>query len=75
MVAVNVAGGMANMVCVEAASAVCTINVPIALGSRGGIGVGVINAGVHPMSRDRVVKQVSSFILGDAMVPLVNNVL
>jgi hypothetical protein len=31
------------------------------------MGVGVTKDGTHPMSSDRVVKQVSNFILGDTM--------
>ena len=71
-VAVEVAGGMAAIVCVDAAAAVCTINVPIAFGSSGGMGVGVIKVGTHPMIKDRVVKQINSFILDDAILPLVS---
>ena len=64
-------GGSIAMVCVEAASAVCIMNITTASGSRGGIGVGVINDGTHPSSQDRVIQQVSSFIFGDAIFPLV----
>ncbi len=70
MVGVKVEGGIATTVCVEAALAVCTINVPIALGSSGGMGVGVIKDGTHPMISDRVVRQINSFIFGDAIFPL-----
>ena len=69
-VGVNVAGGMAATVCVEAALAVWAMNVPIALGSSGGMGVGVTNPGTHPISRDRIVKHISNFIFGDAIFPL-----
>ncbi len=71
-VAVEVKGGNASIVWVEATSAVCTINVSMAFGSSGGIGVGVTKEGAHPTINDRAIKQVSSFILGDAMLPLVN---
>ncbi len=69
-VGVKGTGGSAATVCVAAASAVCTINVPIAFGSSGGIGVGPIKVGTHPIKRDRVMQQISSFVLDDVMFPL-----
>ena len=68
--AVEVGGGSAVIVWLDAASAVCTMNVPIALGSSGGMGVGVAKDGTHPIINDRIVKQVNSFVPVSAMFPL-----
>ena len=66
-VAIEVDAGITASVCAEAALAVCTINVPIALGSSGGMGVGVAREGTHPIINEKVIDQINSFILGAAM--------
>jgi len=54
---------MAASVSTEAASAVWTMNRLTALGSSGGMGVGVARDGMHPMINDKVMNQINSFIL------------
>lgn len=66
-VAVDVNTGTAAAVCVDAASAVCTIKVLIALGSSGAIGTGIATDGTHAMINAKVVNQNNSFFLGDCM--------
>lgn len=56
-VAVNVDGGIAATVCVDAALAVCAINRLIELGSLVEIGTGVGRAGAHARISERVMNQ------------------
>ena len=62
---VNV-GGIASCVCVDAASAVCTIYVLIAFGSSGATGVTM--DGTHARTRIKVVNQRNNFFPGDFIV-------
>lgn len=62
-VAVDVNTGIAAAVCMEAASAVCTINVLIALGSSGATGAGVAMDGTHAMISVKAVNQSKTFFL------------
>ena len=66
-VAVEVNIGTANAVCVDAASAVCTIKVLIALGSSGATGTGVAMDGTHAMIKAKVVNRSKVFFPGACM--------
>ncbi len=70
-VAVKVAvDGTAAAVCVDAAPAVCTIKVLIALGSSGAMGAGVAMDGTHAMINAKVANQSHIFFLGDRMLSI-----
>jgi hypothetical protein len=60
---------MAATVCTDAASAVCAINTLMVFGSSGGMGVGVAREGTHPMTSDKVVKQINSFSFVGGIFP------
>ena len=67
-VEVDVNTGITAAVCVDAASAVCTIKVLIALGSSGATGTGAATDGTHAMIKAKVVSQSKNFfLLGDCM--------
>jgi hypothetical protein len=63
--------GRAAIVCTEETSAVCATKVPIALGSRGGIGVGVIKDGAQETVRIKLSEKISNLILDNAMFSMV----
>ena len=69
-VSVEVGGGMAAIVCAEAASAVWPMNMLIAFESSGGTAVGVANDGTQPIIRVRMMKQIDNFIFGINIFPL-----
>jgi len=60
-VPVGVEVGRATKVCVDAALAVCTMNVLIAPGSRVGTGGGAEKLGTHAMTTARMVNQRRNF--------------
>ena len=62
MVAVSVAGGIAAIVCVEAASAVCAINKLIELGSVVGGETGVGRDGAQARISASVMNQSNNFL-------------
>ena len=59
-------GGIAAMVCVDAAPAVCTMNRLIALGSS--VGTGVTMAGAHARVIIRAMNQIKIFFPGSAII-------
>lgn len=61
-VGIGVNVGTAACVCRNAASAVCAITMLIALGSSGGIGVGVARTGTQPAIKVRAVKKINNLI-------------
>ncbi len=72
-VGVNVSvdvGGMAIKVCVDAALAVCTMNVLMAPGSSVGTGDGAEKAGTHAMTTARIVNQKKNFTVRFDMTSL-----
>jgi len=68
-VAVGVEVGMASAVRVDAALAVCTINVPIVFGSVVGT-AGAATAGTHAMTSTSAMNHIRYFVLGVAIIPL-----
>ena len=72
-VGVNVSvgvGGIATKVCVDAALAVCAMNVLIAPGSRVGTGGGAEKVGTHAMTTARMVNQRRNFTRRFDMISL-----
>ena len=59
-------GGMAAIVCVDAALAVCAMNRLIAFGSS--VGTGVTMTGAHAIINIRVISQINIFLPGMAII-------